>query len=222
MTIFDAALLGVLLLLLPGRALWRSFREEAARPEPVTAKYRRTLLLASALVGTLLLTWHESARPWALLGLDPPFGTAGLIRLGASVFLLTALAATARRRKAEVDPATMRRAEEMLPKTRGEVAAFLLVMLVVGAGWELLYRGFAIWALEPGLGTVRAVLVAGGAYAVSHGYRGRTQFIGAVAGALAFTLAYVLTRSLWWLMLLHMGLPLVGLMAHRAARPAHG
>jgi membrane protease YdiL (CAAX protease family) len=221
MTVFDAALLVVLLLLLPARALWRSLREEA-RPEPVAAKYRRTILLASALVGALLLIWNGAGRPWPALGLDSPFTAGGLVRLAGSALVLLALAATAGLRKAEVDAETMKRAEAMLPKTRGERAAFVAVMLVVGAGWELLYRGYLLWALEPKLGTIAAVLVASCAYGAAHGYRGRGPFIGAMAGALAFTLAYALTRSLWWLMLLHMGLPLVGLLAGRAAGRSDG
>jgi membrane protease YdiL (CAAX protease family) len=222
MTVFDAALLAALLLLLPAHALWRSLREGAGRPEPVAARYRRTILLGSALVGALLLIWSEAARPWAALGLDRPFTGGGLVRLSVSAFLLLALAAVTQLRKSKVDPATMERVEAMLPKTGGELAVFPVVMLVVGGGWELLYRGYLLWALEPRIGTVAAILVAAAAYGASHGYRGRGPFVGAMAGALVFTIAYALTRSLWWLMLLHMGLLIVGLLARRAAAAGKG
>jgi hypothetical protein len=52
---------------------------------------------------------------------------------------------------------------------------------------------------------------------VGHGYQGVGKMAASIVSALLFTLAYVLTGSLWWLMLLHVLLPLyMGLSGYRA------
>jgi membrane protease YdiL (CAAX protease family) len=215
MTPFDAALVAVLLLVVPGRALWSDLRR--GRPaEPRAARYRRTIVLGAALAGWLLALWRFTGRPWASLGLDPPLTAPGLARLGGAALLVLLLAATTRLRRKPADPATRARAAEILPAERGELPGFLLAILVAAVAWELLYRGYLLWALEPWLGSAGAILAAAAAYAAGHGYKGRGPFLGAIAGALVFTLAFALTRSLWWLILLHAGLPLVGLLASRA------
>jgi len=214
MTAFDAALVAVLLLGLPARALWSDLRK--GRPaEPKAARYRRTIVLGCALAAWLVALWRLTGRPWALLGLDPPLAGHGLVRLGAVALLLLLLASATLLRKKPADPAALERAAQILPSGRGELPGFLLTILVAAIGWELLYRGFLLWALEPLLGTAGAVLAAAAAYGAGHGYKGRGPFLGAIAGAFVFALAFALTRSLWWLMLLHAGLPLVGLLAGR-------
>lgn len=62
----------------------------------------------------------------------------------------------------------------------------------IGIGWELLYRGFLLLALAPWLGTWGAVVLAAVAYGAAQGYKSPGQ----------------LTGSLWWLMLLHVAMPL--------------
>jgi membrane protease YdiL (CAAX protease family) len=80
---------------------------------------------------------------------------------------------------------------------------------------QLLYRGFLMLVLTPG-----AVILAALAYGAGHGYKSRGQFAGSIVSAFLFTIGYVLTGSLWWLMLLHMGLPLFGLISSSRARKA--
>ncbi len=67
-----------------------------------------------------------------------------------------------------------------------------------------------------------SVLLPALAYGVAHGYRGRTRFIGSIVSALLFTLGFVLTRSLWWLILIHIGLPLFGAFAQQRLSRAAG
>src|SRR5690625_359177 len=98
----------------------------------------------------------------------------------------------------------------LLPRTRRELTLFLGFTLLAGCGWELLYRGFLIWFLVPSIGTVGAVCIAAIAYGAAHGYKSRTQFLGSIVSAFAFTIAFVLTGSLWWLMLIHTALGFIG------------
>jgi len=217
MTALDWALAAVLLLGLPARALWSDLG--GRRPaERKSARYGRTIVLGCALTAWLVALWRLTGRSWASLGLDPPLAGHGLLRLGAVALLLLLLASATMVRKKPADPAALERAAGILPSQRGELPGFLLTLLVAAIAWELLYRGFLLWALEPWLGTAGAIVAAAAAYGAGHGYKGRGPFLGAIAGALVFTLAFALTRSLWWLMLLHAGLPLVGLLAARGRR----
>jgi membrane protease YdiL (CAAX protease family) len=70
-------------------------------------------------------------------------------------------------------------------------------------GWEILYRGFLLWFLSPYIGIAGAICLASFAYGLARGYQGRRQLVGSIASAFAFTVAFAITRSLWWLMLLH-------------------
>ena len=53
-------------------------------------------------------------------------------------------------------------AAALLPETRTELWLFILFSLVIGAAWEVLFRGYLIWVLEPRLTTFGAVTAAAG------------------------------------------------------------
>ncbi|UUZ47953.1 CPBP family intramembrane metalloprotease [Massilia sp. B-10] len=93
--------------------------------------------------------------------------------------------------------------------------------LFIGVGWELLYRGFLMLVLPGVLGTVGAILATSIAYGVSHGYKNRGQFVGSIISAFLFTMGYVLSHSLWWLIVLHLLAPVyMGIMGYRVLKAA--
>jgi membrane protease YdiL (CAAX protease family) len=47
---------------------------------------------------------------------------------------------------------------------------------MLGAGWELLYRGFLLLVLTPSIGAWGAVAVSGLSYGAAHGYKNPKQF----------------------------------------------
>jgi len=58
------------------------------------------------------------------------------------------------------------------------------------------------------------------AYGVSHGYKSPAQFGGSIALSFVFAIAYALTLSLWWLMLVHTAAGLFGAWSgYRLTRP---
>ena len=63
-----------------------------------------------------------------------------------------------------------------------------------------------------------AVAASSAAYGAAHGFKSWGRLGASVAAALAFTIGYAVTRNLWWLMLVHAGLALLGLVAARRAR----
>lgn len=214
MSPLDTVLILSLIFALPGYNLWRSLTEANRPAETQTERYMRGTAIALALTAMMAVAWAGSARPLAALGLDLPVSKPGLIGLGIAAVLLLALAVMGLTVKPRGKPAAPPPGSPM-PETPAEWRLFLMSVPIIAVAWELLYRGYLVWAIEPHLGIVPAVLLPALAYGVAHGYRGRTQFIGSIVSALLFTLGFVLTRSLWWLIVIHVALPLFGAFAQR-------
>ena len=214
----DTVLLVCLIVLLPGYQLWRSRTEAARPPRSRSATYVQALIKPALLVALLAIDWLVAGRPISLLGLDWPLSRGSSIGFAIAFAILIALAATARFQKPSSDRAMREEGAIMHPETTEEVWLFVLFAVTLGVAWELLYRGFLLWALEPHIGTVGAIIVAATAYGCAHGYKSAGRFTASIASAFVFTIAYALSRSLWWLMLLHAALPLMGAWLSRSRR----
>jgi len=198
----------VLIGVMPARTLYKSLRNgnsKASRPKV----YIKSGAIILGLLVILCYAWLHAARSPTSLGLDIPLSERGMIGLAIAGALFAALAIveiiTGRKRRASGDERAMKKwaNNDLLPRTRRELALFLCFALLAGCGWELLYRGFLIWLLLPCVGTIGTVCIAALAYGTAHGYKNRVQFLGSIVSAFAFTIAFVLTGSLWWLMLIH-------------------
>lgn len=205
----ELVLAAFLVLVLPARAMWKTLRGAPASPPNRSARYLRTSGLIAILLLVLGGAWWWSGRPWGVLGFDFPLSVRGETGLGISLLLISlmlAIAHISERRLSEEKRAAQKAKlarNELLPRTAGELRGFLLLALLVGAGWEVLYRGFLLWFLSPLVGVVAAVCVAAAAYGAAHGYKSGGQFIGSIVSAFVFTSAFAVTHSLWWLMLVH-------------------
>lgn len=207
----DTVLL-VLLLVVPGYRVARSWKA-SDRPAPSRRRrYLQTIALALALDGVLAAAWWKSGRPLLALGLDMPPTFSGLAGIAAAVVLLAVLAVVVRRGggRAKSDAA---RAPDFLPESRQDLVLFLAFAVSVGVSWEVLYRGFLMWSLRPPLGTVGAIALASASYGLAHGVTSWKSLMASLISALVFTLAYAVSGSLWWLMILHTGLPLLPLLS---------
>ncbi|GAA4032471.1 hypothetical protein GCM10022281_10160 [Sphingomonas rosea] len=213
-----AAALLALALLVPV-PLWGLWRSRPGRPaQDRKARYWSTIALGTVLLVALALVKRSEGLSLADLGLGP-LGTTGAWALAAAAVLLGLLALglrSNRARKERPDDS----AAAMFPHQRDEVPAFVLMILVAGIGWELLYRGFLLWFLPPLIGLWPAVLVAALAYGLAHGWHSGKRFAASLVSALLFTAGYALTGSLWWLILIHLGLPLIGYLGWRRLRAA--
>ncbi len=224
----DLSLAFYLVVVLPAQALWVSFHQK----KDVRTRMQRYLTtigtILSALAVLALSMWVHQ-RDAASLGLAIPMPEAGVWGLAAAGAILAAVhLAGARSRNKMSDQERAAYVERLnasdgIPKTRTEMAIFLLMILFIGVGWELLYRGFLLLVLTPMIGIGGAVALVSVSYALGHGFRGIKPFAGSLAAALAFTIAFVYTKSLWWLIVVHIGLPLhLGLSAWLAARSLPG
>ena len=214
-----AAILGLaLLILLPARELARG---KAKRPEcSRTRRYMLTIAEAGGLaIAAALVAWQQGLGP-ADLGLEWPPRQAGQIGLATAAAMVGGLAATVMLVKAKSAALRTEKSEDIMPRTAAELRLFVLLTLVIGFAWELLYRAYLLWWLEPLVGVPAAVVVAAVAYALAHGWEGWRALLGGLFSALLFTACYALTGSLWWLVAIHVALPLVALLAFRRLQAA--
>jgi len=203
-----------LVVILPGQKLWQSLQPGTEPKRSRLAAYRASIVRIVILLAILATLMWWSARPAAALGLALPLSTAGAWGVIAAAMLVAIMSGggwlwerNLQGEKLAQYQAKMEKASTSMPQTKQELNAFLLLSVFIGCGWELLYRGFLMMVLTPVTGMPTAVALAAIAYGAAHGYLSRSQFIGSIVSAFLFTIGYVLTGSLWWLMLLHTLLP---------------
>jgi len=210
----DIALAFYLVFILPGLQLWRSARPTDGPKRPRALRYLSTIReIALLLLVLAAVCWWGGHAPSAL-GLAAPVSAAARWSLAAAAAVVPVLYFVGKLMEHTMDPAKRAAAEEQIlasdrfPRTPAELRLFVVLSLFVGIGWELLYRGFLMLALAPLIGTWGAVVLAAVAYGAAHGYENPRQLANSIASALLFTVGYVLTGSLWWLMLIHIAIPL--------------
>lgn len=212
-----------LLIGLPAYSLWKSRRPTPATTSRSTLQgYRRQALFFVPLLGILsLVSWLSGHSPREL-GLDIPLSERGAWGLLAAFCLLAVLRVVEKRVERTTSDEDRSKYQAMLrdlpfdmPGTRAETAAYLVTMVGMTTCWELLYRGYLLLVLVPLTGTPVAVTLAALSYGAAHGYTSLRQFLGSIIAAFAFTIAYALTGSLWWLIVLHAAAPVTMLYAVR-------
>lgn len=214
----DHLLAFTLLVVLPGRALWRRRVRSAYRSKVI--RYRTSIGVVSALLLLLASDWLATRRTVQSLGLGIPTTTAAAVGLVVATILLIALHVVAHRGSTSHHSSRARTVRASLPDTPGEVRLFVLASVMAGCGWEILYRGFLLYYLQLHMGQLAAIAVATIAYGAAHEIRSRGQIIGSFMASFAFAMGYAVTGNLWWLMLLHAGLPLLGLHVRATAEAA--
>lgn len=210
----DHVLAILLIAVIPARALWRS-RARPSAPRTKSARYRDTIVMVAGLLCILAIDWAVSGRAAGMLGLAAPSTLVALACLGGTITLLAVLALAIAMRPVRTTADAGHAAREMLPATPAELRLYLVFAVVAGFGWEVLYRGFLLHYLQPLTGLPVALAVAALAYGAGHGFKSPKQFGGSLVSALAFAIGFAVTGNLWWLIVLHAGLPLIGLLASR-------
>lgn len=198
------------------RALWRSRPGRPASSTKIT-RYISTIGMVTGLLALLATSWLITGRSAEALGLAAPTSTPSLIGLGIAVVIFIALFFVRNKKPKPSQKEGVEAAQrDLFPQTPKETRLFLVLCLAVGGGWEILYRGFLLYYLPSITGLFGAVIIAAIAYGAAHGFKNPKQSVGSIVSALIFTIAYVTTLNLWWLMLIHMGVMLVGAAASKA------
>jgi len=206
----DLLLVFYLALFTPVQQFWRNLRKTPAKKSRLW-NYARNCFIIGTLLLALAVSSVVEGRTAAALGIGwPPAAWEWWAIAGAAV-LLGALHLIGNRMEGNMNP-EKRAAEEAkllanetLPRSTEELIAFVIMSVFIGFGWEVLYRGFLLLILTPYVGDIGAIALAALAYGLSHGFDTWKQLIGSIVTALAFTLAYYLSHSLWWLIVFHSG-----------------
>lgn len=205
-----------LILALPAEQLWKSLNKKNVTSKSRRQRYAKLIFAILIPLGALFASFCLSWISAEALGLDMPVSLPGKWGLAVALLLLVGLGVGGPmwERKLDVEKRAeylaQLKSNEIMPRTRTELWTFMLLTLFVGVGWELLYRGFLLFVLSPFFGTAGAVIISALAYGLAHGYENPKQLTGSIISAFVFTIGFVLTASLWWLMLVHVGLPLLG------------
>lgn len=215
-----------LLLVSPALNLWHSLRPKSARPP--RALLRRYWSMSWQALVMLAVLWAGSRQAGYTLreiGFDLPLSGTGAWSLCFAVLLLGVLGVAGSVIERRKTPQARAEDERKLldssfpwPGTAGEALVFVASMSLMTAAWEILYRGFILLLLAPVTGMPLAIAISALAYGIGHGYTNPKQLIASIVSAFVFTIAYAMTHSLWWLIVIHAGLPLSALPAVMRAR----
>lgn len=99
---------------------------------------------------------------------------------------------------------------ELIPRTAREKRLFAILSLAAGFGEEVVYRGYLLAVLGPIFsGPWTAALASTLAFAILHAYQGPVGIVRSGLLGFLFAGAFVLTGSIWPLVLVHTGIDLV-------------
>ncbi len=221
----SAALAMPVMSLLSGRQL---VKNEGAALVP---RYWYTTARGWMAAAIILFAWYFQGRPFAQLGLDFPIGIRGQVGF-LVVAVVVAVAVQQLLRIRRISHETLQRSLvtlkrlKIMPRTRGELAVFMLVAITAGVWEELLYRGFLLWFLSPVAGVIGAVLISSAIFGIGHVYQGWRGVLMTGTVGLIFAVLYALTLSLWWLMAAHALMDIYGglaafLLRQRADSPSN-
>lgn len=205
-----------LLLVAPALNMWRSLRPKSNKtPRTPILRYWSMSWQVMVMLGILWIGSRQAGYSAREVGFDIPLSNAGAWGLGIAVLLLGGLTVAGSVIERRYMPERRAENERKLldadfpwPRTGGEALVFALSMSLMTAGWEILYRGFILLLLTPSTGLPIAITISALAYGIAHGYKSPKQLIASIVSAFVFMIAYALTHSLWWLIVIHAGLPL--------------
>ena len=209
---YDIGLAAVLLFVLPALAIERDI---SALKQSRLVRCCQGIMVIGGCLGALAWQWDTQQRPLVALGLPIPLMPSNWALLALSLALLGLLSFASRGRTV---PEAMKDNDSPLPQSGTELKTFFLFGIVAGVGWELLYRGYLVWFLAPLVGIVGAVCISALAYGLAHGVKDRRKAAGSVASSFLFTIAFAVTDDLWWLMAIHVVLPMIAVTIPAGAR----
>lgn len=206
---FDYCLLAVAVVVIPILSLLTGSKLARLKPgeDRLLRRYTLTLLRSSIIALLIIVGWSRTGRSFVSLGLGP-VTYRGWIGFVIDIVLLGFFARQhIRLRKSSVT--RLQRMQKQLegmkiaPRTTRELSLFCVVGTVGGIWEEVLYRGFLIWFLLPAVGAFLAILCSSAIFGLGHCYQGWRNVLRTAIVGVGLAVCYVLTFSLWWLMIAH-------------------
>lgn len=174
--------------------------------------YHQNGLFLTVVALSVLTVWRLPGRSLSALGFAwPTWSAAAGYLLGAAILfyaadLLVQYGWRARRDQAREE--FRRGSGVILPATNRELGHFFFLSVAAGVGEEIIFRGFllqylAFWFGHSLAETAAAALVSSAIFAYLHGYQGWVAMVKIFFIALLFAALFVVTRSLWPVIILH-------------------
>lgn len=210
-----------LLIVSPAFNLWRSLRPKSNKPlRSLMLRYWSMSWQPLVLLAVLWAGSWQAGYSLRDIGFDIPLSRAGFWGICFAVLPLGGLWLVANVIEQRKTPEARAESERKVldssfpwPRNGSEILAFIMSMSIMTAAWEILYRGFILLLLTPHTGLPLAIAVSALAYGIGHGYKNPKQLFASIVSAFVFTIAYAMTHSLWWLIVIHAGLPLASIPA---------
>lgn len=203
-----------LFLVVPAYHLRNALRQRAAPASRITRYWSMIGTMAILLLLLLAHFWQRGQGVDTLgLRFDLPSTQRYQLAAAIAVVALWHLGMHAAMRLIGTDPGGAQAfdkiaSNQLMPRTGAEARVYVLFVIVIGLGSDLLYRGFLINTLLPMTGAVVAILLASLVDAMTYGYDKPRDIPGNFALALVLGIAFYLSGSLLWIIVLHLGLGL--------------
>jgi membrane protease YdiL (CAAX protease family) len=216
-TALDLVIVTLAVLLMPAMSIaaGRSLAREAPGARKLVPRYLFIILRGWLFAAVVVAVWWVQRRPFSALGLAPHLSIWDYA--GCALALLIGLVMVAQGRNfTSAPPEKIARAVKAVreikitPNTTGELSLFMLMAVSAGVWEELVYRGFLVWFLVPLTGIAGAVVISALIFGLAHLYQGFRGFMTSMVLGLIFAAFYLLTASLWWLMIVHAAMDIAG------------
>ncbi|MGH9529626.1 MAG: CPBP family intramembrane glutamic endopeptidase [Terriglobales bacterium] len=216
-TIFDFILLAIALFLIPAQSVISGRKLSGAEPSKraLLRRYAITLVRGIAITVYVIALWRFTGRSFGLLGLSAPTDFSSQIGFILDI-VLVAFFAIRHHRLGKLSAQQLAKLQKgfknirVVPRNSTEFSLFCAVA-VIGSVWEeLLFRGFLIWFFSPVVGLVGAVACSAIIFGLAHTYQGWRNIVGTALAGVVFAIGYVATRSLWWLIVAHAIMDILG------------
>ncbi|WP_166881954.1 CPBP family intramembrane glutamic endopeptidase [Massilia mucilaginosa] len=217
-----------LFLLVPAYHLWSPMRQKTLPPSRIARYWSMIGTMGVLLLMLLAHAWQRGqGADMVGIGFDLSANQRYLVAAAIVVVALWHLGMHAAMRMIDTDAGVAQAFDKMsrnqlMPRTLAEARLYVLFVIVIGIGSDLLYRGFLINTLVPVGGAIVAILLASLADALTYGYDKPRDIPGNIALSLVLGIAFYLSQSLLWIIVLHLGLGLsTARIAWQATHP-HG
>jgi len=164
----------------------------------VTAWYILQIFIIGKIIRKAGWSWSDIGLPYSKKKITYLIIGYLLFAISLIIFIEMALA------NSEVDPAKFASISGLTPKTTTARIIFIIMGLFTGLAEEIVYRGFAIRALERhGIHTWLAVVIAAIPFIFQHGLKSLDQFAWFLTWGLVFGILFVWLKKLGLIIIIH-------------------
>ncbi len=220
LTIFDHLLVAILFIVMPVLSVtdYRKFTSqlEAGKPTARLHFYRLTIAWSWGFTLAVAALWLVYKRSILQLGFGLETGTGFWIGLALTVaacglLSIQAIALPRYPKKLRAMAKQFESVKEMIPHTDQEAREFTALSISAGICEEILYRGYLMLYISSAIaieGMWLAALLSSLAFGLAHTYQGPKGVLRVSLLGLVFAGLYLLTGSIWLLIVLHAGIDL--------------